>query len=135
MNIVDTSVVTKWFLREKYSEEAISLLEQEQEFIAPDYLRIEFHSNISNKVRAGFITNDESREILGIFEIIDLWFEPYKNLESLAFELSTNYPVTFYDAIFIALAFNTRSILYTFDEKLKKSAANTAFDELISVPV
>jgi len=135
VNVVDTSVVTKWFLREKNSEEAILLLEREQEFIAPDYLRIEFHSNISKKVRAGFITNEESREILDIFEIIDLWFEPYKDLESLAFEISTKYPVTFYDAIFIALAFNTRAILYTFDEKLKKSTANTEFDKLISIPV
>lgn len=134
MNVVDTSVVTKWFFREPGSDIAVKLLQREKLFYAPDYLRIEFLSNITKKVRAGFLTANVGRDRRSNFDKIGLYFELYKELEDLAFELSTQYPITFYDALFVALAFRERVLLYTFDRRLKRSIKGTELDSLIIIP-
>jgi len=134
MNVLDTSVVTKWFFREPGSDLAVELLRSEKEFFAPDYLRIEFFSNVSKKVRAGQITIEEGRELQDKFEKISFQLVPYKKLENMVFEFSTQYPITYYDSIFIALAYSQRSKLYTFDKRLKRSVEETALDRLVIIP-
>ena len=134
MNVVDTSVVTKWFVRENHSDEAFALKKQEKEFIAPDYLKIEFYSNLSKRVRAGHISYEEAIEFQEKLNRISLWFERYANLQELAFEFSTTYPLTYYDSIFVALAYQRRATLYTFDLKMKRSVENTELEELVVVP-
>lgn len=134
MNVVDTSVVTKWFFREPDSDISVKLLEKERFFYAPDYLRIEFLSNITKKVRAGYLTANNGRDRKDNFDKMGLSFELYKELEDLAFELSTQYPITFYDALFVALAFRERVVLYTFDKRLKRSVKETELDSFIVIP-
>ncbi|MEX2456935.1 MAG: type II toxin-antitoxin system VapC family toxin [Balneolaceae bacterium] len=134
MNVVDTSVVTKWFFREPNSDIAVKLLQKERFFYAPDYLKIEFLSNISKKVRAGFLTANAGRDRRGDVDRMSLYFELYKELEDLAFELSTQYPITFYDALFVALAFRERVVLYTFDKRLKRSIKGTELDRFVVIP-
>lgn len=135
MNIIDTSVVVKWLFREKYSDEALILLEKEEEFFSPEYLRIELFSSVSKKVRAGFIETDYSKTVLRQFDKLTIKFLPYSDLEHLAFEIATEYPITFYDAIFIAAAVDQNKKLYTYDLKLKKSVSNTELDEIVNIPV
>ncbi len=134
MNVVDTSVVTKWFFREPGSDIAVNLLQKERFFYAPDYLKIEFLLNITKKVRAGYITAKVGRDRRSNLDKIGLHFKLYKELEDLAFELSTQYPITFYDALFVALAFRERAVLYTFDRRLKKSVEGTELDKIVLVP-
>ncbi|MEX0661058.1 MAG: type II toxin-antitoxin system VapC family toxin [Balneolaceae bacterium] len=134
MNVVDTSVVTKWFFREPNSDIAVKLLQKERFFYAPDYLKIEFLSNITKKVRAGFLTANAGRDRRGDVDRMSLYFELYKELENLAFELSTQYPITFYDALFVALAFRERVVLYTFDKRLKRSIKGTELDRFVVIP-
>lgn len=134
MNIVDTSVVAKWLFREANSNEALYLLENEREFYAPEYLRIELYSSITKKVRAGFLQIEDSRLVIKQFEKLTLHFLPYLDLQYLAFEIATEYPITFYDAIFIAVAIDQKSIFYTFDLRLKRSVSNTELDEIVNVP-
>ena len=134
MNVVDTSVVLKWFFREPNSEKAVTLLQQEKFFYAPDYLKIEFISNITKKVRTGLLTAKIGRDRRKDFDRIGLHFEPYKELEDLAFELSTQYPVTYYDALFMALALREGGVLYTFDKRLKRSLNGTELETLILIP-
>lgn len=135
MNIIDTSVVTKWLFRENYSDEALVLLENEKEFFAPEYLRVELFSSVSKKVRAGFLETDESNIVLRQVEKLTIHFLPYTDLEYLAFEIATEYPITFYDAIFVAAAVDQNKKLYTFDFRLKKSVSNTGLEEIVIVPV
>jgi predicted nucleic acid-binding protein len=134
MNVVDTSVVTKWFFREPNSDISVKLLEKERFFYAPDYLRIEFISNITKKVRAGHLTANNGRDRKDNFDKMGLSFELYKELEELAFELSTQYPITFYDALLVALALRERVVLYTFDKRLKRSVKGTELDSFIVIP-
>lgn len=135
MNIIDTSVVAKWLFREKYSTEALYLLESEKEFFAPEYLRVELFSSVSKKVRAGFLEMNDSKIVLRQIEKLTIQFLPYEELEYLAFEIATEYPITFYDAIFIAAAVDQNKKLYTFDFRLKKSVSNTELDEIVKLPV
>lgn len=135
MNVVDTSVVMKWLFREEHSDEALHLLETEREFYAPDYIRIEVFSNITEKVRAGYLQCTDSRRVIKQFEQLILHLLPYSDLQYLAFEISTEYPVTFYDAIFLAAAINRETNFYTYDRRLKRSVENTELDEIVLVPV
>lgn len=134
MNVVNTSIVTKWFFRETDSDIAVELLKRERFFYAPDYLKVEFLSNITKKVRAGFLTATIGRERRNNFDKLSFQFELYKKLEHLAFELSTQYPITFYDSLFAALAFRKRVVLYTFDKRLKRSVKGTELDTLVVIP-
>lgn len=134
MNVVDTSVVTKWLFREPYSDLAVKLLEKETEFIAPDYLKIEFTSCITKKIRAGILSVEEGRKRRKDFDQLNFLFESYKVLEALAFEFSTTFPVTFYDSIFVALAYQNRVKLYTFDQRFGRSLKNTALEKIVIIP-
>lgn len=134
MNIVDTSVVIKWFFREPNSEKALKLLDREKFFYAPDYLKIEFVSNVTKKVRTGLLTAKDGRDRRRDFNKIGFYFELNKKLEDVAFELSIQYPITFYDAFFVALAFREKAILYTFDKRLMRSVKGTELETLIVIP-
>lgn len=134
MNVADTSVATKWMFREPHSDTAVKLLEKEISFFAPDYLKIEFTSNITKKIRAGIISIEEGRKRREDFDKINLQYKSYKELEALAFEFSTAYPVTFYDSLFVALAYQERVRLYTFDERLVRSLKNTELGEIVIIP-
>lgn len=134
MNVVDSSVVLKWLFGEKNSDEALQLLILEKEFYAPEYLRIEVISNITKKVRAGIIKTNDARIVLKQFGQLTLTLLPYLKLEPLAFELSTEYPVTYYDAIFLAVAINQQSNFYTFDLRLKRSVENSVLENMVTVP-
>lgn len=134
MNIIDTSVVIKWLFREKYSNEALHLLENEDEFFAPEYLKMELFSSVSKKVRAGYLETQKSKIVLRQIQKLPLRFVHYSELEYLAFEIATKYPITFYDAIFIATAVDQNKKLYTFDFKLKKSVNETELDEIVNIP-
>ncbi len=134
MNIVDTSVVIKWLFREEYSDKALGLLENEKEFTAPEYIRIEVFSNITKKIRAGFLQTFDSKTILKQFEQLTLYLLPYSDLQYLAFEIATEYPINFYDSIFLAAAINRKVNFYTFDFRLKRSVENTVFDEIVRIP-
>jgi len=134
MNVVDTSVVTKWMFRERDSDMAVKLLEKEGSFFAPDYLKIEFTSNITKKIRAGILPIEEGRERRKDFNKINIQYKPYIELEALAFEFSTVYPVTFYDSLFVALAYQEKVRLYTFDERLGRSLKNTELGEIVIIP-
>ncbi len=135
MNVIDTSVVTKWLFRELDSDIAIAILENEQEYFAPDYLRIEFQSTVSKKIRTGLITIEEGQRRLDDFRKFNFYYKSFEEIEHLSFELSAHYPITFYDAMFLALAIQQNAYLITFDRRLKRSVIRTELEELVVIPV
>lgn len=134
MNVIDTSVVLKLLFREPDSEIAVHLMERERVFYAPKYLRIEILSNVTKKIRTGHITIQEGRKRIGNFNQLNFNYELFENIEQLAFELSAQYPITFYDSLFISLAFEHDVLLYTFDKRLKRSVSGTDLARYVLVP-
>ncbi|CAN5144686.1 hypothetical protein BH23BAC3_BH23BAC3_11210 [soil metagenome] len=134
MNVIDTSVVLKLLFREPDSEIAVHLLEIEREFYAPEYLRIEFLSNVTKKIRTGVISLEEGRKRMSNFNQFNFHYDRFENIEHLAFELSAQYPITFFDSLFVSVAFEHDVKLYTFDKRLKRSVNGTDLAGYVVVP-
>jgi predicted nucleic acid-binding protein len=87
-------------------------------FIAPHLLDLEVASGLRNLVAGRRIDSHRSEQIL--HELAEFPAERYAHtpLLSRIWELRHNF--TAYDAVYIALAEATNSVLYTSDEKLSK---------------
>src|SRR5690625_7364419 len=118
MPVTDTSVVMKWLFREQGSPQALVLLESQSQFYAPDYLEIEILSGITKKVRSGLCEIRESHLKLEQFHKLPVQLIPLHVMREFAFERASVYPITFYDALFLAAAINLNDYLLPADEKL-----------------
>ncbi len=120
--IVDASVVVKWFVIEKYSEEARRLKEAYAsglvDLAAPSLLPYE----VINALKYSGAFGEE--ELKGIAEILEDYqitlYELVGNVVYKAIELAMRRGITIYDAAYVALAYTLDTTLYTADERLLK---------------
>jgi predicted nucleic acid-binding protein len=119
--VVDASVVAKWYLREEWRPNAISLrndyVEGKINLIAPSIMPFE----VLNAIR--FSKKDLEAEVLeGIAESLSLYNIKLYDLKGeyarKVAKLSMDAGITVYDASYLALAIDSRTTLYTADEKL-----------------
>lgn len=101
--VLDASVVAQWFFPEAGGDAARALLpESDREFMAPDLLVAEWGNMLWKKVKKGELRPGEGRALLA----------------DIAHRLSVSLDITFYDALYAALALQTRSRLLTADRRL-----------------
>jgi|SRR5690625_3411019 len=131
MPVIDTSVVLKWLFKEPGSDRALLLLEQESRFYAPDYLETEFLSGITKKCRAGLYSREVAYVKREQFTRIPIHLIPASSIRDLAFELASDYRITFYDALFLATAVHLDDHLVTADERLIRSLESTALSPMV----
>lgn len=132
--VLDTSVLLKWFKEEKYSEISIEIkegfVEGAHEIVIPDLVLYE----ITNAMRYSEAFDPElTKKFLDSF--IDLGIDivtPTHNLLNSAIDLSDQYEVTLYDAIFLSLAKLIDGVFITADEKLYEKVKGLQFTEFIS---
>lgn len=119
--VVDASVVAKWYLIEEWRPHAISLrndyVEGKINLIAPSIMPFE----VLNAIRFG--KKDLEAEVLeGIAESLSLYNIKLYDLKGeyarKVAKLSIDAGITVYDASYLALAIDSRTTLYTADEKL-----------------
>jgi len=134
MYVIDTSVVVKWFVKEKDSDVALEILEHYRSgnftIIVPDLLIYEF----TNVLRYNKSFNKiEKKECIDTLYDLDLYFvSPYKTLIENTVKIAEEKDVTVYDSIFIALAEEMKCKFITADEKLFKKVSNSPFVALLS---
>ena len=118
--VVDASVVVKWFVKEKYSKEALiireSFIEGLVDIVVPSLLYFE----VLNALKySGAFGEDELKKVARILE--DYQFTLYE-LEGAyaekAVKIAMRKGITIYDASYVALALIEGVDLYTADEKL-----------------
>ena len=124
--VLDASVILKWVLGEdeEGQDRAIELLNgwlgQEHEFILPSLWVYE----VGNVL--GLKRSKDAEKILGL--LLEYEFKEYRNtnkLVDLTFKLMKEFiGVTFYDAIYHALALLEKGILVTADKEYFKKAKN-----------
>ncbi len=120
VQVIDASVVIKWYVKESDSDAATALLDAEESFLAPDLLFAECASILAKLVRRGTMTESNALEI--VMAIMDGPFTTVTNAQiaddSLRIALSSTTGVSPYDASYVALAmlFNTHCV--TADRKL-----------------
>ncbi|MBO6535794.1 MAG: type II toxin-antitoxin system VapC family toxin [Balneolaceae bacterium] len=129
--VLDASVVAKMLFYEEGTELVQELLANIQELYQPAIFPIEMNAIISKKYRI--------REI--DLEIAELKHEELKQHEfelithalilDKAFEITTQLPVSYYDALYVATAVFTESTLYTADERLVRGLSTTKLSKYV----
>ena len=123
--VADASVIAKFFINEIYSEKAQKLRDSfilgQTSLIEPSLLFYEvMNAMLYSKVKK--FTDDELKIIAKAlvnytFELFDL----NEILAKKAVDIAVEYSISFYDAVYVALAITTNSKLYTADEKLLRA--------------
>lgn len=122
--VLDASVVAKWYLIEKYSDEALRFRDAHVSgkllIAAPSLLTYE----VLNALRCSGAYSKE--ELVKAAESLDKYgleiWELKGRLKEEAARLSFELGVTVYDASYIALASTLKTSLYTADEELAEKA-------------
>ena len=119
--IVDASVAVKWFSSEIRTKQASLLRAQRGQLIAPDLLAVEVANALLMKHRRGELSASDCEDaITALPELVELKGSTPALL--LAFELARAYPVTIYDALYVALSRISGSRLVTADRRLYDAA-------------
>lgn len=116
--VVDASVVAKWFVPERLSDEAVRLLDDENELAAPDLMWPELGSVLWKKARAGQLTGEEASRIIHALDEFPLTVFPSRLVMEGALEVALATGRSVYDSVYVALAVALGCRLATADERL-----------------
>lgn len=117
--ILDTSVIVKWFVDEPKSSQALELLELQKKkkinILVPEIIILEL---INALFFSAHFNKNELKDTLNHFYNYNLKIINIKNSTLLsATSIMTNFSITSYDALFIALAQELNCPLITNDRK------------------
>jgi predicted nucleic acid-binding protein len=129
--IVDACLAIKWFLPEDGSENARRFLSELDNFVVPDLFLIEVDNIVSKKVRRRDLDITGAEEIFSVIRNLPFITVPYEKLSKEVFFISTRFPVTQYDACYLALAVEYQGLFYTADKRFLRGVANTAYSEYV----
>lgn len=118
--VADASVITKWFVQEEYSINALRLrddyINRLIDIAAPELLPFEVLNSLRYNPEFGEKDIKESAKAL---EKYSLWLFPILGkLAEKTIENALKYGITIYDSSYLSLANPESKILYTADEKL-----------------
>lgn len=133
--VLDASIAAKWIFLEKNSDKAEKLLENNFGFIVPDLFYIEMDSIIGKKVRRRELEASDAHRKRNQVQRIAADVVYHQTLAKLAFDISISLPVTMYDGLYLALAVEKQSVLWTADDRLVRGLSNTIFSEYIDNPL
>ncbi len=127
--VIDASVAIKWFLPERYSINAIRLLDAGNELVAPDLIFPECGNVLWKKWLRQELEADVIPVLLGDLRRMNIRIVPSFSLINEASGIAVGWRRSFYDSIYLALAvaFNCRMI--TADEKLCNALKGTPLAE------
>lgn len=129
--VVDASLAIKWFIWEDGTEKALGLLDYLVSFYAPSFFLMEIDSVITKKVRRRELNIEEALMKRNQFRNLPCKLVPYPETENFAFELSTKFSISLYDANYLAVAIDRDAKLYTADIRFYNAVRSTSFKEYI----
>lgn len=116
--VVDASVAVKWLLPEIHSEDAERLLEKGVELSAPDLIRAEVGNIVWKRWRRGEIPLERARFVFQVFQGYPLDILSSETLMDEAWEIAQSLNRSFYDSLYLALAFYQECPMVTADRRL-----------------
>lgn len=128
-SVIDASVAIKWFIWEEGTEEAQQLLDKLSFFWVPGLFLIEVDAILTKKVRKGELEIADAFQKRRMFRQLPYKLIPFGEIAEFAFRLSTEFPITLYDATYLAAAVDHEGIFYTADKRLVNGMSDTPFDE------
>lgn len=128
MNVVDTSVVLKWYVKEADSEVAEALVGIG--LIAPDLILAEMGNALWKKIRKAELSSAQAQAALGgLGKVVSLL--PAAYFAPRAFEISLELDHPIYDCFFLAAAEEHGCAVITADLRLLKRCAGTTCESLV----
>jgi len=128
--VIDASVAAKWFLPSKYephADIAAGLLKRyaagDLRFVVPDLFWAELGNVFWKAVRQGRWQRSGAEDAIRLARTRSFPTAPSKALLEDAFQISTSFDRTVYDAIYVALAIISKATLITADERLANALA------------
>jgi predicted nucleic acid-binding protein len=130
--VLDTSVCIKYFIADPLSPKVIELFAHlsysQTEMFVPDLFYIECANVFLKYVRANMYTSAEVQADLATLKNLPLQAISTADLMEDAANIALNYNISAYDACYVALSQQTRTILLTLDKKLVKALAASSYN-------
>jgi len=126
--VVDASVIIKWFVPEPLHEEALTLLDHDDDLCAPDLLVTEVANIVWKKVLKGELRTHQGRRILDSVTRAPIEFFPAGLIINRALEIAMDIKHPVYDALYLALGAELGCTLISDDRKLCRIASEKGFD-------
>lgn len=123
LQVVDASVVVKWFVPEIHSDVARELLTTAEQLISPDLVFAEVGNTVWKKVRRGELAAGLAAHLVADITRIGVETVPSRDLLVDAHALAVHTGLTVYDATYLALAIRLDATLVTADHHLERSVA------------
>jgi predicted nucleic acid-binding protein len=115
--VVDASVVLPWFLPERFSVPARSLLEQNHQRIAPELLFSEVNHSLVRRVRSRVVERAlANTAIATLAALVSIRASSYLALRAM--ELALRFERSAYDALYVAFAVDHSCQFVTADRAL-----------------
>ncbi len=131
--VVDASVIIKWFVPEVLSDQAASLLDNEDQFWIPDSAWAETGNIIWKKCRQQELSKSEGLEILAAIQATPLKVYSSESLLESAFEIAHAFNRTVYDSLYLALAVHLDGKMVTADRQHFDAINTTGLSSHISL--
>ena len=126
---MDSNIIVKWFIPEKYSQEAILLRDDylygRIRVIAPIYALLEYANTLRKYVARKILAKDHAVEAYNLLVEVEIEYEDITSedtRQALLYSLTNN--TTVYDAYYVILAKKYNTVMYTADEKLLATLSN-----------
>ena len=129
--IVDASVAAKWFVDEKYSDAALSVLKERNRLHAPDFLLLEMDSIICKWIRRCVVTVEEGMELRDALRRYPIQNHPFASYLNSAFAIANQMGQSIYDCLYVALATLLDARMVTADRRLYECIRNGPFKKHI----
>lgn len=123
IGVVDTSALIRCFIPDGPTAVGLDQALRQAEcgdmvLFAPQLLLVEAGSVILKKQRNGVLSAVEGKEILGLVTQMPIRYTAHDSVLESALSLAVEWSLSYYDAIFIALALDRGGRLYTCDEQV-----------------
>lgn len=129
--IVDASVAAKWFFKEDNGEEALSVLDENNELHAPDFLLLELDSIICKWVRRGAVDAAEGIEIRAALRRYPVQHHPFTSFLDSAFTIASQTGQSIYDCLYVALAAVLHGRMVTADRRFYDALKGGPFKKYV----
>lgn len=134
--VIDASVLIKFYLPEILADRAERLLARIGQggvtLHAPDLIYPEIGNILWKKLRLKELNRSEIEEIIEAMSALPILVEPSKPLLPLAVEMSVEYGITVYDAMYLSLARVYEAALVTADRRLVDRMAKTNLKKYVA---
>lgn len=131
--VIDASVALKWVINENQSDEALILLDQLDTIVCPEIFFIEIDAVLTKRVRMRELTIAEAKEKKGYFRRLPCQLIPANKIGDEAFELSTIFNLSYYDALYLVTSIKYERVLYTADIRFFNAVQNTLYKNNIQI--